>query len=42
MAVKPAWGDSWLWIAVAVFAVLAALLVLQGLRAKPAAASSTS
>jgi hypothetical protein len=40
MAVKPSWDDVWLWIAVAVFAVLAAVLVRNGLRARLAAASS--
>lgn len=40
MAVKPSWDDAWLWIAVAAFAVLAALLVRNGLRGRPAAASA--
>lgn len=40
MAVKPTWGDASLWIAVAVFAVLGALLVRNGLSAKLPASSS--
>lgn len=42
MAVKPSWGDTWLWIAIAVFAALGAVLVRNGLKARPAAASSVS
>jgi hypothetical protein len=38
--VKPSWGDAWLWIAVLVFAALAALLVRNGLNARLAAAPS--
>jgi uncharacterized membrane protein len=34
MAVKPSWGDVWLWIAVAGFAALAAVLVRNGLSAR--------
>ena len=34
MAVKPQWGDGSLWIAVLVFAALAALLVRNGLNAQ--------
>jgi uncharacterized membrane protein len=40
MSVKPSWGDAWLWIAVLVFAALAALLVRNGLNARLAAAPS--
>jgi uncharacterized membrane protein len=39
MSVKPSWGDGSFWIAVVVFAVLAALLVRNGLRAQLAAAA---
>ena len=42
MAVKPTWGDAWLWIAVGFFAVVGALLVRNGLNARLTAASSTS
>jgi uncharacterized membrane protein len=42
MAVKPSWGDASLWIAVLVFALLAALLVRNGLNAQLAGASATS
>ena len=38
MAVKPSWDDAWLWIAVGAFALLAAVLVRNGLRARLAAA----
>lgn len=41
MAVKPAWDDAWLWIAVAFFAALGGLLVRNGLQAKLAAASAS-
>jgi hypothetical protein len=34
MSVKPQWGDASLWIAVVVFAALAALLVRNGLNAQ--------
>jgi uncharacterized membrane protein len=34
MAVKPEWGDAWLWIAVVFFAALAGLLVRNGLNAQ--------
>jgi hypothetical protein len=34
MAVKPQWADASLWIAVVVFAALAALLVRDGLNAR--------
>jgi uncharacterized membrane protein len=40
MAVKPTWDDAWLWIAVGVFALLAAVLVRDGLKARPAAATA--
>jgi uncharacterized membrane protein YjjP (DUF1212 family) len=42
MSVKPTWDDSWLWIAVAFFGVLAAVLVRQGLTTRLTAAPSTS
>lgn len=38
MAVKPTWGEAWLWIAVAFFAVLGGLLVRHGMRARLATA----
>ncbi|HEU0303372.1 MAG TPA: DUF2269 family protein [Gaiellaceae bacterium] len=38
MAVKPSWDEAWLWVAVAVFAALAALLVRNGLQARLAGA----
>ena len=38
MAVKPSWGDASLWIAVVVAAVLAALLVRNGMNAQLAPA----
>jgi uncharacterized membrane protein len=38
MSVKPSWGDASLWIAVLVFAALAALLVRNGLNARLAGA----
>jgi uncharacterized membrane protein len=38
MAVKPSWGEGWLWIAVLVAAALAALLVRNGMNARLAAA----
>jgi uncharacterized membrane protein len=41
MAVKPSWGDWSLWIAVLVFAALAALLVRNGMNARLAAAPAT-
>ena len=40
MAVKPSWGDGSFWIAVLVFAVLAGLLVWNGLNARLAAAAA--
>ena len=40
MATKPEWGDLSLWVAIAGFAVLAGVLVRNGLRAKLAAASA--
>lgn len=40
MAVKPTWDDVWLWVAIAAFAVLGAVLVRQGLNTKLASASS--
>jgi uncharacterized membrane protein len=40
MAVKPSWGDLSLWIAIAGFAVLAGILVQDGLKAKLAAAAA--
>jgi uncharacterized membrane protein len=40
MAVKPAWGDLSLWVAIAGFAVLAGILVRHGLRSRVAAASA--
>jgi uncharacterized membrane protein len=40
MAVKPAWGDLSLWVAIAGFAILAGILVRHGLNAKLAAASA--
>jgi uncharacterized membrane protein len=40
MAVKPSWGDLSLWVAIAGFAVLAGILVRNGLKAKLAAASA--
>jgi uncharacterized membrane protein len=41
MSVKPSWGDASLWIAVLVFAALAALLVRNGMNARLAAAPAT-
>ena len=38
MATKPSWGDPSLWVAIAGFAVLAAILVRNGLNAKIASA----
>jgi hypothetical protein len=40
MAVKPSWGDVSLWVALAGFAILAGILVRNGLQAKLAAASA--
>ena len=40
MVAKPEWGDLSLWVAIAGFAVLAGVLVRNGLRAKLAAASA--
>jgi uncharacterized membrane protein len=40
MAVKPEWGDAWLWIAVVFFAALAGLLVRNGLNAQLAGAAA--
>ncbi len=40
MAVKPSWDDVWLWIAVGGFALLAAVLVRNGLHAKLASATA--
>ena len=40
MAVKPSWGDLSLWVALAGFAVLAGILVQNGLKAKLAATSA--
>ena len=40
MAVKPSWDDVWLWVAVGGFALLAAVLVRSGLRAKLASATA--
>jgi uncharacterized membrane protein len=40
MVTKPEWGDLSLWVAIAGFAVLAGILVRNGLRAKLAAASA--
>jgi uncharacterized membrane protein len=40
MSVKPSWGDASLWIAVLVFAALAALLVRNGLNAQLGAAQT--
>jgi hypothetical protein len=40
MAVKPSWGDLSLWVAIAGFAILAAILVRNGLGARLAAASA--
>jgi uncharacterized membrane protein len=40
MTTKPAWGDLSLWVAIAGFAVLAAILVRNGLKARLAAASA--
>jgi uncharacterized membrane protein len=41
MAVKPSWGDLWLWVAIAGFAALAGVLVRNGLNT-PLAASATA
>jgi len=41
MAVKPSWDDTWLWIAVGAFALLAAALVRDGLHTKVASATSS-
>ena len=40
MSVKPAWGDLSLWVAIAGFAALAAILVRNGLNARLAAAGA--
>jgi uncharacterized membrane protein len=40
MAVKPSWGDLSLWVAIAGFAVLAGILVRNGLRARLAGAAA--
>ena len=40
MATKPSWGDPSLWVAIAGFAVLAAILVRNGLNAKIASATA--
>jgi uncharacterized membrane protein len=40
MAVKPQWGDAWLWIALAGFAALAGVLVRHGLRTRLGAAAA--
>ena len=40
MSVKPSWGDLSLWVAIAGFAALAAILVRNGLNAKLATASA--
>jgi uncharacterized membrane protein len=40
MAVKPSWDDAWLWIAVGGFALLALVLVRNGLRTKLASATA--
>jgi hypothetical protein len=40
MSVKPAWGDLSLWVAIAGFAALAAILVRNGLNARLAGAAA--
>jgi len=40
MVTKPEWGDLSLWVAIAGFAVLAGILVRNGLHAKLATASA--
>jgi uncharacterized membrane protein len=40
MSVKPAWGDLSLWVAIAGFAALAAILVRNGLKARLASAAA--
>jgi hypothetical protein len=40
MATKPEWGDLSLWVAIAGFAILAGVLVRQGLRSKVAGAAA--
>jgi uncharacterized membrane protein len=40
MTVKPSWGDLWLWVAIAGFAVLGGVLVRNGLRARAAEAAA--
>jgi hypothetical protein len=40
MATKPSWGDLSLWVAIAGFAVLAGILVRNGLNARVASATA--
>jgi uncharacterized membrane protein len=40
MSVKPEWGDVWLWVAIAGFAILAGVLVRNGLNARLASAAA--
>jgi len=42
MTVKPSWGDLWLWVAIAGFAVLGGVLVRNGLRTRTAEAAASA